>query len=108
MPDGPLPEECQLNLRVKYSILAMIFFGCGRVVCAIALGAEAVSFDFSALLNMCLSIVMGTFLLKDDQHLGGFYKCLAETICQVCATHLANGLSQARCVQILEREACNA
>ena len=86
MPDGPLPEECQSNLmRLKYSILAMIFFAFGRAVCAIALGARAVSFDIMALLNIFLSVVMGTFLLKDDQHLRGFYKCLAETICQVCA-----------------------
>ena len=63
MPDGPLPEECQPNvLRLKYSIIAMIFFACGRAVCAIALGA--VSFDFFALLNIFLSIVMGTFLSK--------------------------------------------
>ena len=93
MPDGPLPEECQPNLlRLKYSILAMIFFAFGRAVCAIALGAGAVSFDFIALLNIFLSIVMGTFLLKDDQHLRGFYKCLAETICQVCADSGQGGM----------------
>ena len=122
MPDGPLPEECQLTLlRLKYSILAMIFFAfgpqakkiiarmeylslsrlssrssgngpIGRVVCAIALGAGAVSFDVIAFLNMFLSIVMGTFLLKDDQHLRGFYKCLAETICQVCADSGPGGM----------------
>ena len=60
----------------------------GRVVCAIALGAGAVSFDVIAF----LSIVMGTFLLKDDQHLRGFYKCLAETICQVCADSGPGGM----------------
>lgn len=91
MPDGPLPEECQPNvLRLKYSIIAMIFFACGRAVCAIALGA--VSFDFFALLNIFLSIVMGTFLLKDDQHLRSFYKCLAETICQICADSGQGGM----------------
>ncbi len=93
MPDGPLPEECQPNLlRLKYSILAMIFFAFGRAVCSIALGAGAVSFDVIALLNMFLSIVMGTSLLKDDQRLRGFYKCLAETICQVCADSGQGGM----------------
>ena len=93
MPDGPLPEEGELNLlRLKYSILAMICFAFGRVVCAIALGAEAVPFDVIAFLNIFLSIVMGTFLLKDDQHLRGFYKCLAETICQVCADSGPGGM----------------
>mmetsp|Transcript_84819 Transcript_84819/g.203298 ORF Transcript_84819/g.203298 Transcript_84819/m.203298 type:complete len:211 (+) Transcript_84819:90-722(+) len=84
MPDGPLPAECETNVkRLKYSILAMIGFALGRALCAIALGA--VSFDFFALLNIFISIVMGTFMLKEDQHLRGFYKCLAESICQPCA-----------------------
>ena len=53
MPDGQLPEECQPNLLcLKHSILAMIFFASGRAVCAIALGAGAVSFDVTALPNM--------------------------------------------------------
>ena len=57
MPDGQLPEECQPNLLcLKHSILAMIFFASGRAVCAIALGAGAVSFDVTALPNMFLSI----------------------------------------------------
>ncbi|CAK9027512.1 unnamed protein product [Durusdinium trenchii] len=84
MPDGPLPDECQPNVRrLKYSILAMIFFAIGRAACAVALGA--VSFDFFTLLNIFLSITMGTFMLKDDEHLQRFYECLAQTICQVCA-----------------------
>ena len=93
MPDGQLPEAREPDLlRLKCSILAMIFFAFGRAVCAIALGAGAGSFDFSALPNMFLNIVMGTFLLKDDQHLQGFYKCLAETICQECADFGEGGM----------------
>eukprot|EP00434_Breviolum_minutum_P040498 symbB.v1.2.035989.t1/scaffold4976.1/size32190/2 len=90
MPDGQLPEAREPDLlRLKCSILAMIFFAFGRAVCAIALGAGAGSFDFSALPNMFLNIVMGTFLLKDDQHLRGFYKCLSETIGQAFAVYFA-------------------
>ena len=93
MPDGQLPEAREPDLlRLKCSILAMIFFAFGRAVCAIALGAGAGSFDFSALPNMFLNIVMGTFLLKDDQHLRGFYKCLSETIGQVCADFGEGGM----------------
>jgi len=91
MPDGPLPEECEENVkRLKWSIISMIFFGCGRAACAIALGA--VSFDFFALLNLFISIVMGTFLLKDDAHLKNFYKCLADSICQPCADSGQGGM----------------
>ena len=84
MSDSQLPEEREPNLLcLKYSIVAMIFFAFGRAVCAV--GAGAVPFDGIAVITMLLSMVMGLLLLKDDQHLRGFYKCLSETICQVCA-----------------------
>eukprot|EP00747_Dinoflagellata_sp_TGD_P021276 gnl/TRDRNA2_/TRDRNA2_128396_c0_seq2.p1 gnl/TRDRNA2_/TRDRNA2_128396_c0~~gnl/TRDRNA2_/TRDRNA2_128396_c0_seq2.p1 ORF type:complete len:139 (+),score=16.41 gnl/TRDRNA2_/TRDRNA2_128396_c0_seq2:111-527(+) len=82
---GPIPEECNEGMvKVKWAVLAMIVFGIGRVVCVP---------DLMALLNIFLNVVMGTFLLKNDPHLEGFYKCLAQTICQTCAEQGMGGLS---------------
>lgn len=91
LPSGPLPEECQPTVKkLKYSILAMIGFAIGRALCAIALGA--VSFDIAALFNIFIVIAVGTFMLKDDEHLEGFYKCLAASICQICADSGQGGM----------------
>ena len=80
MSDGQLPEEQEANLLcLKYSIVAVIFFAFGRAVCAV--GAGAVPFDGIAVTTMLLSMVMGLLLLKDDQHLRGFYKCLSRQVC---------------------------
>mmetsp|Transcript_22732 Transcript_22732/g.48266 ORF Transcript_22732/g.48266 Transcript_22732/m.48266 type:complete len:222 (-) Transcript_22732:70-735(-) len=89
--NGPPPEEAQDDLRnLKWSIVAMIGFGIGRAV--FALLQNALSFDAMALGNLFLSIVMGTFMFKDDEHLKKFYDCLAQTICQMCAESGQGGL----------------
>eukprot|EP00440_Ansanella_granifera_P025527 gb/GFBE01027721.1/.p1 GENE.gb/GFBE01027721.1/~~gb/GFBE01027721.1/.p1 ORF type:complete len:212 (+),score=46.25 gb/GFBE01027721.1/:1-636(+) len=91
MPDGPLPPGCEGTVKkLKTSIIAMIFLGGGRAIVSILMGA--VSFDFFALLNIFISIVMGTFMLKDDEHLKAFYDCLAKSICQPCAQTGQGGL----------------
>lgn len=91
LPDGPPPPECDENLkRMKWSVVAMIAFGLGRTVFAFLQGA--MSADMMALLSLFISIVMGTFMFKDDEHLKGFYDCLAKTCCQMCAEQGQGGL----------------
>lgn len=68
----------------------MIASGIGRGVAAAYL--KVFSLEFFPLLNLFLTIVMGTFILKDDEHLKGFYECLATSICSVCAQHGMGGL----------------
>lgn len=49
--------------------------------------------DIFAIFNLFLTIVFGTFLFKDDEHLKSFYECLATTICQPCAEQGQSGLA---------------
>mmetsp|Transcript_109267 Transcript_109267/g.305704 ORF Transcript_109267/g.305704 Transcript_109267/m.305704 type:complete len:216 (+) Transcript_109267:110-757(+) len=90
VPLVPPPECAQHMNKLKYSILAMIGFGAGRALFACIQGS--VDIDFFALLNLFMSIVMGTFMFKDDEHLRGFYECLAKTICQTCAEQMQGGM----------------
>mmetsp|Transcript_7302 Transcript_7302/g.18254 ORF Transcript_7302/g.18254 Transcript_7302/m.18254 type:complete len:213 (+) Transcript_7302:103-741(+) len=91
MPDGPPPAACDENMkRLKWSVVAMIVFGLGRMVFAFLMGA--LNADLWALVSLFISIVMGTFMFKDDEHLKSFYDCLAKTICQICAEQGQGGL----------------
>eukprot|EP00928_Gymnodinium_smaydae_P063151 TRINITY_DN46821_c0_g1_i1.p1 TRINITY_DN46821_c0_g1~~TRINITY_DN46821_c0_g1_i1.p1 ORF type:complete len:214 (-),score=49.44 TRINITY_DN46821_c0_g1_i1:147-788(-) len=89
---GDPPPECAETLvRLKWCILGMMGFGAGRLVTG--LGAGILGADFFALLNLFITIVMGTFLMKDDPHLVKFYTWLATTICQQPAQQGQGGLS---------------
>eukprot|EP00930_Biecheleria_cincta_P049650 TRINITY_DN34851_c0_g1_i1.p1 TRINITY_DN34851_c0_g1~~TRINITY_DN34851_c0_g1_i1.p1 ORF type:complete len:227 (-),score=45.18 TRINITY_DN34851_c0_g1_i1:85-765(-) len=91
MPDGPLPPECVENAkRLKFSILGMIGSGAGRLVTAML--QDAIQQDLLAILNLFMSVVMGIFMLKDDEHLKVLYNFLAETICQQCAQECRHGM----------------
>eukprot|EP00928_Gymnodinium_smaydae_P088818 TRINITY_DN72866_c0_g1_i1.p1 TRINITY_DN72866_c0_g1~~TRINITY_DN72866_c0_g1_i1.p1 ORF type:complete len:217 (-),score=42.42 TRINITY_DN72866_c0_g1_i1:126-776(-) len=89
--DGELPAECAETLKqLKWSILGMIAFGIGRTACCIL--QHALTVDFFALVNLFISIVMGVFLLKTDEHLKGIYDCLATSLCQQCAEQGQGGI----------------
>lgn len=91
MPDGPLPPECVENAkRLKFSILGMIGSGAGRLVTAML--QNVIQQDLLAILNLFLSVFMGIFMLKDDEHLKVLYNCLAETVCQQCAQECRHGM----------------
>lgn len=79
-----LPQECREDLeKVKYAVLLMIASGIGRGVSAAYL--KVFSLEFFPLINLFCTIVMGTFILKDDEHLKGFYECLVSSICPIRA-----------------------
>uniref|UniRef100_A0A6U6UQC5 Uncharacterized protein n=1 Tax=Zooxanthella nutricula TaxID=1333877 RepID=A0A6U6UQC5_9DINO len=88
LPNIPLPDElppqCNgLMKNLKWSIVAMIVFGIGRAIFAFL--QSAISMDFFALIQLFLSITMGTFMFKDDEHLHPVYECLTKSICQMFA-----------------------
>lgn len=91
MPDGPPPPECEDTMkRLKWSVVAMILFGLGRGVFAVV--DDKMNTDLFALINLFYSVVIGTFLFKEDEHLKGFYDCLVKSICQVCAETWSGGM----------------
>jgi len=91
VPDGPPPPECQEDMkRLKWCVVAMIVFGLGRAIFAFL--QNAISLDLWALVSLFISIVMGTFIFKDDEHLQSFYNCLSTTICSMCAEGRQGGL----------------
>mmetsp|Transcript_42948 Transcript_42948/g.118780 ORF Transcript_42948/g.118780 Transcript_42948/m.118780 type:complete len:212 (-) Transcript_42948:142-777(-) len=94
MPGPPLvgepPPECAEDLKkMRWAIIALMGFSTGRLITGLGLGA--MGFDMG-LLNIFTCIVMGTFVLKNDPYLKGFYTLLATTICQQCADRSPGGL----------------
>jgi hypothetical protein len=83
---GAPPEEAQQDLmRLKWSIIAMGGFSIVRLLFS---GGS----DLMNVLNVFLAVVIGAFLLKEDEHFKKFYDCLATSICQQCAEQGRDGL----------------
>jgi len=87
---APPPEVQEQWIRLKWSVVGMIVFGTGRLIFAAISGVLAV--DMMGLLSLFISIVMGAFIFKDDEHLSKVYGCLASSICQVCAEGGQSGM----------------
>lgn len=88
---GPVPDEChQAVKRLKFTVLVMVGCVVGRIITATYMGF--VGRDFFNLLNLIFVIVMGTFVLKDDEHFKSGYNFLATSICQQCHESGMGGL----------------
>mmetsp|Transcript_48550 Transcript_48550/g.135681 ORF Transcript_48550/g.135681 Transcript_48550/m.135681 type:complete len:212 (-) Transcript_48550:79-714(-) len=89
---GDPPPECAEDMkRLKYAVIAMIATGGGRLFFSFVQGV--VGIDLFALLNLFMSITIGTFVFKDDSQLRSFYNCLAGSICQPCAESSPGGMA---------------
>merc|ERR1719422_2515168 len=84
------PEAAEGLVKLKWSLLGMILFGACRLLFAMAFGVIA---DLMGLLSVFLCIAMGIFMLKEDQHLQKFYKCLSTYPFRTCAERGMGGLS---------------
>lgn len=88
---GPVPPECsQLVVPIKWSVIGMIICFIGRMMGAMV--DRHMTNDMLQLLNLFMVIVMGTFVLHEDQHLKQFYSCLATSLCSSCHEQGMGGL----------------
>lgn len=88
---GPVPDECQQAVRpLKYTVILMLACVVGRIITASYMGI--LGKDLLNLLNLVLVIVMGTFVLKDDEHFKKIYDSLATSLCSTCHEQGMGGL----------------
>lgn len=87
---GPVPDECAGAVqRLKITVLVMVACVIGRVLTAVYMGIRS---DFFNLLYLVLIVIMGTFVLKDDEHFKRGYEFLATTLCTTCHDQGMGGL----------------
>eukprot|EP00931_Biecheleriopsis_adriatica_P069763 TRINITY_DN43571_c0_g1_i1.p1 TRINITY_DN43571_c0_g1~~TRINITY_DN43571_c0_g1_i1.p1 ORF type:complete len:204 (+),score=53.73 TRINITY_DN43571_c0_g1_i1:68-679(+) len=88
---GPPPEQAAEALKkLKYCILAMGACSAGRLLTAV--GQGLMQMDFFGILDMVLSVCMGAFMLKEDEHLARLHKCLASGPCAQCEQQGMGGM----------------
>ena len=87
---APPPEAAQDLVRLKYAIIAMGGFSVGRVITSVPAGL--LIGDITNVLGIVGAFCIGSFLLKEDEHLKRVYDCLATSIGQQCVERGMEGL----------------
>mmetsp|Transcript_23417 Transcript_23417/g.61080 ORF Transcript_23417/g.61080 Transcript_23417/m.61080 type:complete len:221 (-) Transcript_23417:33-695(-) len=87
---APPPEAAQDFARLKYAVLAMGGTTAGRFIFSIPAGL--LPGDFMNVLGIVFAFCIGSFLLKEDEHLKRVYDCLASSIGQQCVERGMYGL----------------
>eukprot|EP00747_Dinoflagellata_sp_TGD_P040607 gnl/TRDRNA2_/TRDRNA2_140973_c0_seq1.p1 gnl/TRDRNA2_/TRDRNA2_140973_c0~~gnl/TRDRNA2_/TRDRNA2_140973_c0_seq1.p1 ORF type:complete len:257 (-),score=33.23 gnl/TRDRNA2_/TRDRNA2_140973_c0_seq1:3-773(-) len=89
---GPPPESLRPRFkRIKVCVIIMIISMITKFIGGCFLYGPTNTIIDS--LNIILNSVVGIYLLKDDPHclLGGAYRCLTTTICQLCNEQMCPG-----------------